>query len=206
MQESYNAQTTVDKNLKKKHFVVYNSVTLWPWNRVKYDWYKLVHLAEQIWRQIPNQRRKWRFEPQDTYFIIPRHIQLPVCLSIIDPYGRAPKKNTSHGYEVLPQDTTHRIQRPCYQRGSPCQDPAGNRTTRRHLDDRKETQTAVVWSCHQVWQKPSCKAQWKGEEDKADRGRGGKTTLGNGQAWGQWSSLSPREQWRTEENGGNWSW
>ena len=31
--------------------------------------------------------------------------------------------------EVLPQDTTHLIQRPCYQRGSPCQDPAGNWTT-----------------------------------------------------------------------------
>ena len=46
---------------------------------------------------------------------------------------------------------------------------------------------------HQVWPKPSCKAQLKGEEDKADRGkgeedkadrgRGGKTTSGNGQAW-----------------------
>ena len=32
-------------------------------------------------------------------------------------------------------------------RGSPCQDPAGNRTTRRLPDDRKETQTSVVWSC-----------------------------------------------------------
>ena len=31
-------------------------------------------------------------------------------------YSRAPKKNTSHGNEVLPQDTTHLIQRPCYQR------------------------------------------------------------------------------------------
>ena len=77
----------------------------------------------------------------------------------------------------------------CYQRGSPCQDPAGNRTTRRSHDHRKETQTAVVWSClpfiiiissltarivgapqmslqpvfsspvHQVWPKPFCKAQ-----------------------------------------------
>ena len=44
------------------------------------------------------------------------------------------------------QDTTHLVQRPCYQRGSPCQDPAGNRTTRRP-DRRKVTQTAVVWSC-----------------------------------------------------------
>ena len=32
-------------------------------------------------------------------------------------------------------------------------------------------------------------AQWKGEEDKADRGRGRKTTSGNGQAW---RSASPR--------------
>ena len=65
----------------------------------------------------------------------------------MDPHSRAPKKNTSHGNEVLPQDTPHLIQRPCYQRGSPCQDPAVNWTTRRPPDDRKETQTAVVWSC-----------------------------------------------------------
>ena len=39
------------------------------------------------------------------------------------------RRITSHGNEVLPQDTTHLIQRPCYQRGSPCQDPAGNWTT-----------------------------------------------------------------------------
>ena len=65
----------------------------------------------------------------------------------MDPHSRVPKKNTSHGNEVLPQDTTHLIQRPCYQRGSPCQDPTGNWTTRRPPDDGKETQTAVVWSC-----------------------------------------------------------
>ena len=65
----------------------------------------------------------------------------------MDPHSRAPKKNTSYGNEVLPQDTTHLIQRPCYQRGSPCQDPAGNWTTWRSPDDCKETQTAVVWSC-----------------------------------------------------------
>ena len=65
----------------------------------------------------------------------------------MDPHSRAPKKNTSYGNEVLLQDTTHLIQRPCYQRGSPCQDPAGNWTTRRLPDHYKETQTAVVWSC-----------------------------------------------------------
>ena len=32
------------------------------------------------------------------------------------------------------------------------------------------------------------------------RGRGGKTTSGNGQAW---SSPSPRGQWKTEKRGGN---
>ena len=55
---------------------------------------------------------------------------------------------------------------------------------------------------HQVWPKPSCKAQWKGEEDRADRRRGGKTTSGNGQVW---SLSSPRGQWRTENNAkGKW--
>ena len=46
-------------------------------------------------------------------------------------------------HKILP----HLIQRPCNQRGSPCQDPAGNPTTQRPPDHRKETQTAVVWSC-----------------------------------------------------------
>ena len=64
----------------------------------------------------------------------------------MDPHSTAPKKNTSHGNEVLPQDTTRLIQRPCYQRGSVCQDPAGNQTTRRPPDHRKETQTEVVWT------------------------------------------------------------
>ena len=39
------------------------------------------------------------------------------------------------------------------------------------------------------------------KEDKADRGRGEKTTAGNGQAW---CSASPRGQWRTGKNGENW--
>ena len=50
---------------------------------------------------------------------------------------------------------------------------------------------------HQVWPKPSSKAQWKREEHEADRGRGGKTASGNGQAW---SSAGPRGQRRTGEN------
>ena len=109
-----------------------------------------------------------------------------------------------HGNEVVPQDTTHLIQRPCYQRGSPCQDPPGNRTTRRPPDHCKETQTTVVWSCFpfiRSGQNHLARHSVRGEEDKADRGRGGKTTSGNGPAL---SSPSPGGQWRTGKNGGNW--
>ena len=122
----------------------------------------------------------------------------------MDPHSRAPKKNTSHGNEVLPQDTTHLIQRPCYQRESSCQDPACNLTTRRPPDDRKETQTAGVWSCFpfiRSGQNHLARHSEREKEDKADKGRGGKTTSGNGQAW---SSASSRGQWRTEKNRENW--
>ena len=70
----------------------------------------------------------------------------PVCLWIMDPQSRAAKKNMSHGNEVLMQDAMHLIQRPCYQRGSLCQDQADNWTTWRP-DHRKEMQTEVVWTC-----------------------------------------------------------
>ena len=65
----------------------------------------------------------------------------------LNPHSRATKKNTSHGNEVLRQDTMHLIKRPCYQRESRCQDPAGNWNTRRSPDHRKKTQTEVVWTC-----------------------------------------------------------
>ena len=39
------------------------------------------------------------------------------------------------------------LQKLCYQRESPWEDPPGNRTTRRPPDHGKETQTAVVWTC-----------------------------------------------------------
>ena len=113
------------------------------------------------------------------------------------------RRNTSHGNEALPQDTTHFIQRPCYQRGSPCQDPAGNRTPRRPPDHRKGTQTSVIWSCLLFIK--SCQNHLARHSERRkktrQRGRGGKTISGNGRAW---SSSSPRGQWRTGKNGGNW--
>ena len=49
-------------------------------------------------------------------------------------------------------------------------------------------------SCSSGLAKTILQAQWNGEEDQADRGRGGKTTSGNGQAR---SSASVRGLWRT---------
>ena len=100
---------------------------------------------------------------------------------------------------MRPQDTTHLIQRPRYQRGSLCKDPAGNRTTGRP-DHRKETQTAAVWSYFQFIrssQNHLAKAQCMGEEEKADRGRGEKTTrklVGN-------SSMVPQRPSRIRDRG-----
>ena len=87
--------------------------------------------------------------------------------------ARATMKNTSYGNKVLPQDTTHLIRRSCFQRGSLCQNPTGNRTIRRPPDHSKETQTEVVWTClpfiscgqNHI---PRIKAERKWEEDKAE--------------------------------------
>ena len=119
------------------------------------------------------------------------HIHLPVCLWIMDPHNRAPKKNISYG-----NDTTHLIQRHVTN-GEVCakiQQVIGPHEDLLITAKRCKLQWQVMSAVHQVWPTPSCKGQWKEEEDKADRGRGGKTTSGNGQAW---SSASPRGQWRT---------
>ena len=82
---------------------------------------------------------------QYTTDALPCHIHLPVCLWIMDPHSRAPQKNTSHGNEVLPRDTTHLIQRPCYQRRSLCQDPGDIRP---HEDLTIVKRHKLQWYCH----------------------------------------------------------
>ena len=60
---------------------------------------------------------------------------------------------------------------------------AGNWTIRRSVDHCKETQTEVVLSCFpfiRSGQNHTARHSERGKQDKADRGRGGKTTLGNG--------------------------
>ena len=135
---------------------------------------------------------------------LPCHIHPPVCEWIMDTHGRAPKKNTSHGSEMLPQDTTHLIKRPCYQRGSPCQDPAGNWTTRRSPDDKKKRRK-LQWyghvSCLSGLANIILQGTVKGGRRQGGQRKTWKTTWGKGQAW---SSASPRGQWRTGENGEKW--
>ena len=140
---------------------------------------------------------------RDTTHALPCNIHLPVYLWIMDPHSRAAKNNTSHGSEVLPQDTTHLIQRPCYQRGSLYPSRQSDHTKTFWPSKEMQTKSMDMSPVHQVWPKPSFMAQCKGEEDKADRKRGRATTSWNGQAL---SSPNPGGRWRTEKkkSGGNW--
>ena len=70
-----------------------------------------------------------------------------------------------HGHEVLPQDSTHITQRPSYQRESPCQDPAGNGTTRRPPDHCRKLQ----WYGH-------ISRSWSGQNHLTRHGERGKKT------------------------------
>ena len=80
----------------------------------------------------------------------------------------------------------------------------GPRTTRRPPDHRKETQTVVVRSCLPfIRSGQNHLARHNEMEKKLDpKKRGGKTTSEKGQTC--WSFPSPRGQWRTEKNGGDW--
>ena len=164
------------------------------------------------------------------YLTFGSHTHLPECFWITDPHphSRVPKKNTSHENEVPPQDTTHLTQRPCYQRGSPCQDPAGNWTTRRPPDERKETQTAVVYgrvSRSSGLAKTILQGTVKGGRRQSRQKRRGIdirewTGLTSQRRYHfvwkpgvkpdnrqTWTSRSPEWQWRTQrKNGRNWLW
>ena len=95
---------------------------------------------------------------------------------------------------------TNLIQRPWYQRGSPRQNPIGNWTTRRPPDDRKETQTAVVWSCFPFTR--------SGKNHLARHSeRGEKTRQTEEEMWRnirKWTGLEFRKSQRTVENRENW--
>ena len=86
---------------------------------------------------------------------------------------------------MLPQDTKHLIQNTMLPRRKYV--PRSSRQldhTKTSWPSSRDTKCSGMdmSPVHQFWPKPSCKAQWRGEEDKADRRRGVKTTSGNGQA------------------------
>ena len=134
-----------------------------------------------------------------------RSLVTPISLYACESWTQstAAKTNTSHGNDVLPLYTTNLMQRPCYQRGSLCQNPAANPITRRPPDRRREIQTEVVWACLPFIRSGQNHRARHSERGKKTRQteRGWKTTSGKGQVW---SSPSPRGQWKTENDGGNW--
>ena len=98
---------------------------------------------------------------------------------------------------------THLIQRPCYQRGSLCQDLAGNWTKQRPPDHHEEMQTAVVWSCLlfiRSGQNHLARHSERGKKTRQTEEEVGRQHQGLDRP----SSASPRGQWRTRKNGGNW--
>ena len=100
--------------------------------------------------------------------------------------------------EVLRQDTTHLIQRLCYQPGSPCQNPAGNWTTWRPPGHCKETQTAVVYvSCSSGLAKTILQGTVKGGRRQ---GRQKKRWEDNIR---EWTGLEFAKSQRAMENRGN---
>ena len=74
-------------------------------------------------------------------------------------------------------------------------DPAGNRTTRRHLDHCKETQTVVVWSCF-----PFIRS---GQNHLARHGERGKKTRQTEEEVGrQHQGMDRRGVWQVPEGSG----
>ena len=140
--------------------------------------------------------QEYFFQLQDTTDTLPCHIHLPACLRIMDPHSRAPKKNTSHGNEVLPQDTTHLIQTPYTNEEvrAKIQQATGQHKDLPTILNRRKLQWYGHVSHSSGLAKTNLQGTVKGEEDKADRGRSGKTSSGNGQVW---NLASPRGQWRT---------
>ena len=114
-----------------------------------------------------------------------------------------PKKNTSHGNEVQPQGTMHLIkdhvtnEEVC----AKIQQEIGQHEDLLTIAKRRKLKWYRHVSRSSGLGKTILQDTMKGEEDKAHRKRGRKTTSGNGQAW---ISRSPRWRWGAEKNGGNW--
>ena len=131
------------------------------------------------------------------------YLSLFTLMMTQDPCRRAARKDTSHGIEVLLQDTMHlEVHVPNEEVHAKIRQATGLLRDLLTIVKRHRLQWYGHVPCSSGLAKTICKAQWKGEEE-ADRRRGGKTASGNGQAW---ILPSPWGQWRTKKNGGNWFW
>ena len=121
----------------------------------------------------------------------------------MDPHSRAPKKNTGHGNEVLPQDTTHLIQRPHVTNEEVC--AKIQQAIRPHKD------LTIIKRCKLQWYglvfrssglaKSILQGTVKGGRRPGRQRKRWEDNIRDGQAW---SSPSPGGQWRTGKNGRNW--
>ena len=104
---------------------------------------------------------------------------------------------------MLPQDTTHLIHRPCYQRGSPCQDQTCNRTTWNHKD-----LLTIIKRCKLQWY--GCISRSLGLAKTILRGtvKGGRRRGRQKQRWEdnitEWTGLEFAKSQRAEENKEIW--
>ena len=88
---------------------------------------------------------------------------------------------------------------------APCHDPAGNRTTRRPPGHRKETQTAVVWSCLLFIRSGQNHLERPSKRGEKRQGRQRKRWEDNIREWtGLGFAKSQRAVEKRKKNGGNW--
>ena len=142
---------------------------------------------------------------QDTTDALLCHSHLPVCLWIVDPHSRVPKKNTT-------------MEPRCHRRilRSSCKDHVTNEVfcaKIQQIEWPHEDLLTIVkrrklnWYGHVFRSSGMAKTilqdRLKGEKTRETNKRGGRTKSRNGQAW---SSPSPRGQLSTEKNRGNWLW
>ena len=118
----------------------------------------------------------------------------------MDLHSTAPKKNTSHGNEVLPQDTTHLIQRPFTNEEVRAKIQQAIGPHEELLTIVKKTQTAVVWSCF-----PFIRS---GQNHLARHSERGKKTRQTEKRWGdnirEWTGLEFGKSQRAVENREKW--
>ena len=111
----------------------------------------------------------------------------------MDPHGRAPNMNKSHGNEVLPQDTTHSYKDHVINEEvrAKIRQAIGPHEDLLKIVKRRKLQWYGYVSRSSGLAKTILQGTVKGGSRQADRRRGWKTTTENGQAW---ISASPRGQ------------